>query len=401
MSFTSNTFALLAQAEDREYVDTICQNTFAFIYAIKPKQEQLRVIRELYEFFVGLLDVVDENKDLLVLCDICAGVNKETDSKASLPRILYDIYILENPLMRKVYYRVLIQYFTSGDFPEIHFEEIDRRLERAKQIRVDSDPGNRNGSIMVNYVSERPNDGNKTGPEDPGKKFENLLLRWKKKLFIQLWLQEKSMYFYSTIHNVLSYLIIFISTGSSATLFSTENTFIKYIIGGLSLGTGILTAVMRQMKPAEKYQQHLMITNQYQTLLRKIDTHLSMDIYENTDEYKKFKQEIEDEMNVLLRNQLTPPLYILHLFQQKYGSIDSMMYGNEIINLVIKETLSSKHLEFIKHKIKKDVTTIDDIRMVIRELEELKGTNVIDKSMYVEEDSKKKERNKKSCFQFW
>lgn len=31
--------------------------------------------------------------------------------------------------------------------------------------------------------------------------FSNLLLRWKTKLFVQLWLQEKSVYFYSTWNN--------------------------------------------------------------------------------------------------------------------------------------------------------------------------------------------------------
>lgn len=202
--------------------------------------------------------------------------------------------------------------------------------------------------------------------------FSNLLLRWKTKLFVQLWLQEKSMYFYNNWNHLLSYSIILISTGSSATLFSTDNTTIKYVIGALTMVTGILTAVSRQMKPAEKYQEHLITTNKYHQLMRKIENYLTLKPKEPSED--KFKEVIEEEINQLIQNQLTPPLNILRSFEKKYGSIDVMMYGNEIINLMIKDTLASKNLEFIKNKIKRDVKTMEDIQQIYKDVESLNQT---------------------------
>jgi hypothetical protein len=202
--------------------------------------------------------------------------------------------------------------------------------------------------------------------------FSNLLLRWKTKLFVQLWLQEKSMYFYNTWNHILSYSIILISTGSSATLFSTDNVNIKYAIGALTMVTGILTAVSRQMKPAEKYQEHLITTNKYHQLMRKIENYLTLKPLEPTED--KFKEQIEEEINQLIQNQLTPPLNILRLFEMRYGSIDVMMYGNEIINLMIKDTLASKNLEFIKNKINRNVKTMEDIQQIYKDIESLNHT---------------------------
>lgn len=252
------------------------------------------------------------------------------------------------------------------------------------------------GERYVNYVptvaAQRPVDD--TQP------LSNLLLRWKTKLFVQLWLQEKSMYFYDTWNNLLSYLIIFISTGSSATLFSTENNVVKYIIGALTLTTGILTAVMRQMKPAEKYQEHMITSTRYQHLMRKIETYLTLKPAEPTEE--KFKEMIEEEINQLLQHQLTPPLYVLQTFETKYGSIDGMMYGNEIINLMIKDALASKNLEFIKTKIKKNAKTREDIQQIYDDIESLNQTRTrVGDSAYIKTLPTTPEKNKywfQRCF---
>jgi hypothetical protein len=73
----------------------------------------------------------------------------------------------------------------------------------------------------------------KTGEEQ----WRALLERWKTKLFVQLWLQERSVYFYDWCNNVFAYSIILISSASSATLFSSTTYYVQYIVGAMSIVT--------------------------------------------------------------------------------------------------------------------------------------------------------------------
>lgn len=179
---------------------------------------------------------------------------------------------------------------------------------------------------------------------------EKLLAKWKAKLFVQMWLQERSMYFYRDLNNYLSYPIIVISSVSSATLLATKSEVIKYFIGGLSLTTGILTAISRQMRPAELYQQHATATLRYQALIRTIDTCLSMPISMRDSDPKTFLQKIELDMATLNENQVNPPPFIIRKFERKFNSsIDKLVYGEEILALLRADMLkSSEHTRSTK-----------------------------------------------------
>lgn len=204
--------------------------------------------------------------------------------------------------------------------------------------------------------------------------WRNLLERWKTKLFVQLWLQERSVYFYDWCNNTISYIVIIVSSASSATLFTSTSHYIQYIVGTLSMLTGILTAVSRQMKPAEKYQEHCITAQKYQILIRKIDAYLSKPESKNID-YEKFTQEVELEMNQLVFASLKPPAWVRNEFRKKYGNISTMLYGKEIIDLMMKDTLTSKYLTVLKSDIKdKNISSlqdVNDVRVRIQELSKL------------------------------
>lgn len=177
---------------------------------------------------------------------------------------------------------------------------------------------------------------------------EALLESWKAKLFVQMWLQERSMYFYRDINNYLTYPIIAISSISSATLFSTNNEIVKNVIGALTLTTGVLTAITRQMRPAELYQQHAIATLRYQTLIRTINTYLSLPKSMRDTDPKTFMQKIEMDISALMENQINAPPYIKRKFEKKYGNIDKLVYGEEILTLLRSDML--RHAEEMKSK---------------------------------------------------
>ncbi len=167
--------------------------------------------------------------------------------------------------------------------------------------------------------------------DDRTEKLDELLSKWRTRLFVNMWLQERSMYFYESVNNALTYPIIVISSISSATLFSTNNVAIKYIVGGLSLVTGILTSISRQMRPAELYQQYAMTTLRYQALIRRIETYLSLPMTMREDDPITFMRKIELEMSALMENQVNPPPYVKDLFQKRFGSLDQVVYGEAIL----------------------------------------------------------------------
>jgi hypothetical protein len=197
-----------------------------------------------------------------------------------------------------------------------------------------------------------------------------LLERWKTRLFVQLWLQERSVYYYDWCNNVFTYSIILISSASSATLFSSTPSYVQYVVGAMSMVTGILTAVSRQMKPAEKYQEHCITAERYQVLIRKIDAYLSKPRSVDNDD-AKFTTEVELEINQLVTSSLKPPAWVRRQFRNKYGNINTMLYGKEIIDLMMKDTLASKYLKAIKSNIQENkIVTFKDVNSVYIQMKE-------------------------------
>ena len=180
--------------------------------------------------------------------------------------------------------------------------------------------------------------------------FEELLNEWKSKLFVQFWLQEHSMYFYNKLNNFLTYPVIIISSVSSATLFTTSNPAVKYVVGCLTLTTGILTAVARQMRPAELYQQHASTTLRYQALIRTIDTYVSLPKGTRPEDPATFLKKIEMEIAALSENQINAPPYIKKKFEASYGSMDRLIYGEEILELMRNDVERKNYLEKMRNK---------------------------------------------------
>lgn len=186
-------------------------------------------------------------------------------------------------------------------------------------------------------------------------KHEEILKEWKAKCFVNFWLQDASSYYFAKMYNWLSYPVIIISSVSSAALFANETLYMKYAVGVLALISGILTAIARQMKPGETHQQHVLTTRRYHNLIRHIDTCLSL-----TQSMRPhptiFIEKIGVEIDNLMDGQLDPPSNIIKDFEQEYGPIDRMLYGEDIVELMKMEMQTSKMFR----RIRKNADFIDE-----------------------------------------
>lgn len=162
---------------------------------------------------------------------------------------------------------------------------------------------------------------------------ENLLEKWCCKLYAQMWLQQKSMYYFNKLNNWLTYPTIFISSLSSATLFSVNNVAIKYVVGGLSLTTAIITGLTRHIKPAERTQQHATALLQYQEMIHTITTCLSLP-YEMREDPRLFIRDIESKMKTWNEKQAMPPPHIITMFEKRHGEIDKILYDRQLLDII-------------------------------------------------------------------
>lgn len=185
---------------------------------------------------------------------------------------------------------------------------------------------------------------------------EDILKEWKAKCFVNLWLQEKSAYYYVRLYNYLSYPIIVLTSISSAALFASNNQVLKYIAGTMTLAAGVLTAVTRQLKPGELYQQHALTTRRYMNLLRSIDICLSLTISMRSSP-AHFLDKIGLEIDNMASNQLDPPINVIRLFEKMYGPLDKMLYGEDIVELLKIELHANKMFR----KVKKNARLSEDM----------------------------------------
>lgn len=198
---------------------------------------------------------------------------------------------------------------------------------------------------MQNVESKEP------GQEEPffmewTKAHEDILREWKVKAFAYLWLQNNSCYFYLKIHNWLAYTVIVLSSISSATMFSitpsSDGTSImmsgiplgvaQYVVGSLSLLSAILTGIIRQMKPGEMYQQHASIAKRYHNMIRSIDACLSLTASLRPSPVM-FIERAGAELDTLANAQLEPPLIVIKRFESIYGSLERVLYGEDVVEL--------------------------------------------------------------------
>lgn len=172
------------------------------------------------------------------------------------------------------------------------------------------------------------------------KQHEHILRQWKSRCFVNLWLQIASGYYYNIMYNWFSYPVIIMSSLSSAALLSTNDHIMKFLLGALTLSCGIITAVTRQLKPGEMYQDHSYVAKRYLNLIRNIDTCLSL-THEMRPEPQMFLDRVGNEIDMLEATQHDPPLLVVRNFEKKYGPLYRVLYGEDILQLMKIELVAS------------------------------------------------------------
>jgi hypothetical protein len=170
---------------------------------------------------------------------------------------------------------------------------------------------------------------------------EKILKEWKARLFVNMWLQMKTGYFYSSMNDVLTFPVIMFSSVSSATLFATNNNTARLIIAVLSIFTVILTGLMLEMSPGQRTEQHMSSTNRYAMLIRNIDFCLSIPRVMRAPPMFLIDK-VSIEMDYIADNENVIPKRVICDFERKFGSLDKLLYGDEIMDLLEEDIKTTR-----------------------------------------------------------
>jgi len=106
------------------------------------------------------------------------------------------------------------------------------------------------------------------GGSDNERAYNVLWTEWKKKAFVEFYLQLQSLYVYRRIHNSITYPMILLSTIAGATIFSSNSQAIQYVAATFSMLSALLTGMLRQIRPGEIATEHLSAMRRWSTKLR-------------------------------------------------------------------------------------------------------------------------------------
>lgn len=155
---------------------------------------------------------------------------------------------------------------------------------------------------------------------------DNLLRIWRKQAAINLWLQLASNYYYHKLNDCLSYPSIIISAATSIGVFGSDNSMVgKYAISILALMSGILTAVNKHCRAAEKSQEFALRAKDYYTFIREIDFILSICKDERKDMGETLER-IRSTYDRIVDMQLEPPIHIVREYEKKFKPLEASLF---------------------------------------------------------------------------
>lgn len=171
--------------------------------------------------------------------------------------------------------------------------------------------------------------------------YEKILKEWKARSFVNMWLQMKSSYYYNGMNDCLTYPVIILSSISGATLFASNLNIARLITAVFSLATVILAGLLIEISPGQKAEQHMVSARRYTTLIRNIDYCLSIPSYMRIDPIK-YIERVNNELDNISDIENIIPRYIIRNFEIHYGSLEKLLYGDEIMDLIVEDIKKMK-----------------------------------------------------------
>ena len=192
------------------------------------------------------------------------------------------------------------------------------------------------GTNTVEDVDTNGNGSNRVvdGGGDWTSYHDDIIRRWKSQVFVYMQLQSNSCYFFRQVYNLMSYPVIILTIMSSATVFTSREDAVRYVVSAMSIISAILSTLIRQIRPAELSQQHGLYSHRYRIILHSLETCMKTPIHMRKD-VAYFLDRIQSEINNLITSQLDPPGIVVRKYEAFFGPVEAILYGDDVISIAI------------------------------------------------------------------
>ena len=187
------------------------------------------------------------------------------------------------------------------------------------------------------------------GGSDNERAYNVLWTEWKKKAFVEFYLQLQSLYVYRRIHNSITYPMILLSTIAGATIFSSNSQAIQYVAATFSMLSALLTGMLRQIRPGEIATEHLSAMRRWSKVSQQIQQVELLNSMQDKNNVELIITKLQSEMDSITSSQPEPHASAIRLIRERYGRdmMDKICFGQDIREL---QEEADKALSNLKRK---------------------------------------------------
>jgi len=184
---------------------------------------------------------------------------------------------------------------------------------------------------------------------DNERAYNVLWTEWKKKAFVEFYLQLQSLYVYRRIHNSITYPMILLSTIAGATIFSSNSQAIQYVAATFSMLSAVLTGMLRQIRPGEIATEHLSAMRRWSKVSQQIQQVELLNSMQDKNNIELIITKLQSEMDSITSSQPEPHASAIRLISERYGRdmMDKICFGQDIREL---QEEADKALSNLKRK---------------------------------------------------
>ena len=184
---------------------------------------------------------------------------------------------------------------------------------------------------------------------DNERAYNVLWTEWKKKAFVEFYLQLQSLYVYRRIHNSITYPMILLSTIAGATIFSSNSQAIQYVAATFSMLSALLTGMLRQIRPGEIATEHLSAMRRWSKVSQQIQQVELLNSMQDKNNVELIITKLQSEMDSITSSQPEPHASAIRLIRERYGRdmMDKICFGQDIREL---QEEADKALSNLKRK---------------------------------------------------
>ena len=168
-----------------------------------------------------------------------------------------------------------------------------------------------------------------------------LLKLWRKQASINLWLQLASNYYYTRMNDYLTYPAIIVSAATSIGVFGSDDSLKgKFAISILALLSGILTAINKHCRAAEKGQEYALRAKDYYTFIREIDFILSTSKEERPSMTETLER-VKSAYDRIVDMQMEPPIHVIRDYEKKFRPLANSLFTDLQEELRVADSTAS------------------------------------------------------------